>query len=113
MNCIDCDDGDQDEPEVTVEPKQEEVRQNLSPLSASSFLVDFPTLIQGLERCRDCPVPLSLSDAVGVDADGLGGLLHIVCQNCSTLNKIHFNKHHKNHLTGRRVFDGNTRLALG
>lgn len=92
---------------------EEEIVTKLMPLSAVTYAIDFPEVIAGLENCSACQVPLRLKDALGVDTEGLGGLLHVLCPHCKRINRIPIVNSHKSHLTQKRVYDINTKFSLG
>ena len=105
--------GESSDSEIVLDCHEEVVTANLTPLSALTCAVDFPALIAGLQNCAGCQVPLRLKDAVGVDMDALGGLLHVICSHCSRRNKVAIVNSHISHITKRRVYDINTRFAFG
>ncbi|XP_061174191.1 uncharacterized protein LOC133183249 [Saccostrea echinata] len=67
-----------------------------------------------IEGCCKCKQSLNLRDICGEQRYGLGSLLHIKCNFCTTVNYVPTGKRHsRSDNNGIRAFDVNTKVALG
>ena len=62
--------------------------------------------------CDDCDVTLSLRNIFAETRHGYGSLLYINCT-CGTVNAVSTSKRHQPSKRGGKVFDVNTKAALG
>ncbi len=74
-------------------------------------VVDLDQLAKGLNNCKSCMHTLNLLDTVKEVREGLGSVLHIKCDVCSTVNEVTTGKKHGE--GGRGVFDVNSKAAVG
>ncbi len=82
-------------------------------------VIELEVLLGNLSQCKQChlgPIPLMYSNIIGEMQCGLGGYLHIQCQNpqCLSVNKVAYGKlHSKPGSKKQSCFVVNTKLGTG
>lgn len=87
----------------------------LKPLDFSRFVVNLHTFLNNM-KCSLCDVNILLEDSVGVLPSGISGNLVVKCRQCGQLVRVAMDKTHvgqREHNTGSKIFDVNTKLATG
>ncbi|XP_078372624.1 uncharacterized protein LOC144656263 [Oculina patagonica] len=79
-----------------------------------SRLMDMETLTEGLKECSFCHRgPLSLTNIVSEEHQGLASILNVTCNHCKAVNTVKTSKEHRSGARGPLTYDVNTRAALG
>lgn len=76
-------------------------------------VVELAVLAEGLRSCKGCGERLNIEDAVNESKFGLGGCLHVRCRDCRQENSVPLGKRHATVNGQRKIWDINSKVAVG